>query len=54
MNEGFVALVTRVRLHASVNQLMLGKVCTSVKAFPALTAFIRSLPDVNSLVYREG
>lgn len=44
MNESFVTFVTLIRLHPGMNELMLGKVSTSVKAFPTLTAFIRSLP----------
>lgn len=54
MNESFVTFVTFIRLHPSMNQLMLGKVCTSVEAFPTLGAFVRSLPDVDSLMYLKG
>ena len=54
MDESFIAFVTFIRLHPSVNQLMLGEVCAPVKTFPAIAALVRSLSNVNSLMDSEG
>lgn len=54
MNEGFITLITLIRLYSCMNQLVLHEVCASIKTFPTLAALIGSLSNVNPLMYCKG